>query len=197
VDDLQADELRASMRRLVLANDADRRRIEHELHDGVQQDLTAFAVALQQIGNLLDSDPAAAGALVDVLRQDVRSALERLRTLAEQIYPPLLEAGGLRVALRSAAANAGVRAHIEVTLDGPCPPEVAGVAYFCCVEAIRGAGSATICVRDRVQVLAFEIVTDGPADLGAARDRVQGLGGCLTIEPEPGAGARVVGSLPL
>jgi two-component system, cell cycle response regulator DivK len=183
--------------RLVRADDADRRRIERELHDGVQQDLTAFAVVLQQVGNLLDSDPAAARALVDELRQDVHTALARLRVLAQRIYPPMLEAGGLGVALRSAAANAGVRARIDVALHGPVPPEVAGVAYFCCVEAISGAATGTISVRHEPRLLAFEIVTDRPADLGGARDRVEALGGRLSIEPEAGGGARVVGSLPL
>ena len=96
----------ASRTRLVLAADADRRRIERELHDGAQQDLVGLAVKLQQARGLVDSDPAAAGVLVDEMRGDVQESLDRLRSLAQRIHPPQLEAGGLPAALRSAAASA-------------------------------------------------------------------------------------------
>src|SRR5438034_5694265 len=88
----EADELRASRARLVLAADADRRRIERELHDGAQQDLVGLAVKLQQARRLVDSDPAAAGVLVEEMRSDVQEALDRLRSLAQRIHPPQLEA---------------------------------------------------------------------------------------------------------
>ena len=120
----EADELRASRTRLVLAADADRRRIERELHDGAQQDLVALAVKLQQARGLVDSDPAAAGVLVDEMRGDVQESLDRLRSLAQRIHPPQLEAGGLPAALRSAAASAGVRVRIDVGANGVYPQEV-------------------------------------------------------------------------
>jgi signal transduction histidine kinase len=110
-------------RQLVLASDSDRRRIERELHNGPQQALAGLAVRLQQVRSLVESDPAAALALVDEMGRDVQEALENLRALSEGIYPPLLEAGGLRVALRTAAASAGVRARVEVAVGGGCPPE--------------------------------------------------------------------------
>src|SRR5918994_4034865 len=101
----EADELCASRTRLVLAADADRRRIERELHDGAQQDLVALAVNLQHARGLVDSDPAAAGVLVDEMRRDVQEALDRLRALAQRIHPPQLQAGGVPAALGSAAAG--------------------------------------------------------------------------------------------
>jgi signal transduction histidine kinase len=183
----------ADARQLVLASDADRRRIERELHNGPQQALVALAVGLQQARNLVEFDPAAAVALVDEMRRDVRQAIEHLRALSERIYPPLLEAGGLRVALRTAAANAGVRARVEVAVGGVCPAEHALSVYLCWVEALEqvgDGGSATIVVRDEDDALVFDISAD-VAGLITVKDRVEALGGRLTIES-----GRVAGSLP-
>jgi signal transduction histidine kinase len=199
-------ELRASRTRLVLAADADRRELERELHDGAQQDLVGLAVNLQQIRRLVTTDPAAAGALVDEMRRDVHEGLDRLRALADRIYPPQLETGGLRVALRSAAASVGVRAHIDVAATVVAvPSEASRTVYLCCVGALERFAegtSATVAVRAENQTLAFEIVADGPglatadADLAAVRDRVEALGGRLTIASESGA-TRIAGSLPI
>ncbi|HEU5212404.1 MAG TPA: histidine kinase, partial [Gaiellaceae bacterium] len=102
---LEVGELRASRKRLVLAADADRRKIERELHEGPQQDLVAVAANLQLASRLVEDDPAAAKALLDEMRRDVREALDVTRKLADRVYPPLLDDGGLGVALRSAAAS--------------------------------------------------------------------------------------------
>ena len=201
----EVEELQAARRRVVLAGDADRRRIERELHDGPQQDLVGLAVGLQQARGLVDTDPAAAGVLVDELRRDLREALDRLGALAERIYPPQLEAGGLRVALRSAAASIGIRARLDVATTGPVPSEASRTVYLCCVEAFELSGegtSATVTVREEDSTLVFEIVADGrrlataDADLAAVRDRVEALGGRLTIAPA-GDDMRVAGSLPI
>lgn len=184
----------ADARRLVLASDSDRRRIERELHNGPQQALAGIAVSLQQARGLVESDPEAAVALVDQLRRDVRQALEQLRALSERIYPPLLEAGGLGVALRAAAANAGVRARVEVAVGRACLVELALTVYLCWVEALErigGGASATIAVRDEDETLVFEISADVDG-LDTVKDRVEALGGRLTI-----ASGRVAGSLPL
>lgn len=189
----------------MLAADADRRRIERELHDGPQQDLVAVAVNLQLARRLVDADPAAAGALLDGIRRDVQEALEHARALAHQIYPPLLEAGGLGAALRAVAESIGVPTRVQVDSGATRPPEVAGTAYFCCLEALErvcAGGRATVTIREEAGALAFEIVADGPGraaatDLTGAQDRVEALGGRLTVASEPGAGFRVSGSLPL
>jgi signal transduction histidine kinase len=119
-------ELRASRKRLVLAADADRRRIERELHETVQQLLVALAVNLQLAGTLADDDPAAAKAILNEMARDVQQALDETAQLAQRIYPPLLEAGGLAAALRSAVVSAGIRASLDVTGGASYPPEVAG-----------------------------------------------------------------------
>jgi signal transduction histidine kinase len=196
-------ELRASRRRLVLAADADRRMIERELHARVQQHLVALAVNLQLAEQSADADPAAAKALLAQMAHDVQHALDETAQLAQRIYPPLLEAGGLAAALRSAAGVAGIRASLEVTAGASYPPEVAGAVYWCCLEALEHAGPgarATVTVRDEDGAVAFEVVEDGSgsgAGLERLRDRVEALGGRLTIRAEPGRGTRVAGSLPL
>ena len=186
--------MRADARQIVLDSDSDRRRIERELHNGPQQALAGFALGLQQASGLVESDPAAAVALVDEMRHDVHEALEHLRALSERIYPPLLEAGGLRVALRTAAANVGVRARVEVDVGDACPAELAVTVYLCWVEALERIGDgarATIAVRDEDETLVFEISAD-VGSLDTVKHRVEALGGCLTI-----ASGRAAGSLPL
>jgi signal transduction histidine kinase len=199
------EQLRASRARLVLAADADRRRIERELHDGAQQDLVGLAVKLQQARGLVDSDPAAAVALVDEMRGEVQESLERLRSLAQRIHPPQLQAGGLPAALRSAAASAGVRVRLDAGANGAYPEEVSATVYLCVVAAFErlvAGTTAAIGIREENGTLAFELVAGDsdldPADtqLAAIRDRVEALGGRLTITALPGGGTRIAGSLP-
>ena len=195
-------ELRASRRRLVLLADSDRRLLERELHQRVQQDLVALAVNLQLAEQAVDADPAAAKELLAEMGHDVQHALDGTAQLAERIYPPLL-AAGLAAALRSAAGAAGVRASLEVMADAVYPPEVAAAIYWCCVDALEHAGAgarATVTVRSEDGAVAFEVVDDGSgsgAALERLRDRIEALGGWLTIRSEPGRGTRVSGSLPL
>ena len=202
----EAEELRASRTRLVLAADADRRRMERELHDGVQQDLVGLAVNLQQARRLIATDPAAAAALVDEMRRDAHEALDRSRALAQRIHPPQLEAGGLLVALRSAAASVRIPTRIDVVTGGDLLPEVAATVYLCCVAALErfhDGTTAAITVREENGTLAFEVVADdaGPEraddDLNAMSDRVEALGGGLSVSPRPGRGIRIAGVLPL
>jgi signal transduction histidine kinase len=196
-------ELRASRERLVLAADADRRRIERELHESVQQHLVALAVNLQLAGPLVDSDPAAAKALLEEMGRDVQYALDETAQLAQRIYPPLLETGGLAAGLRAAAVNAGVPASVEVAAGSSYPPEFARTVYLCWLEALEHAGAearATITVREEDGALKFDVVEDAArsgAGFERLRDRVEALGGRLTIRSEPGCGTRVSGSLPL
>jgi signal transduction histidine kinase len=201
----EADELRASRIRLVLAADADRRRIERELHDGAQQDLVGLAVKLQQARRLVDSDPAAARVLVDELRDEVLDALDRLRSLAQRIHPPQLEAGGVPAALRAAAASAGVRVRIDVGANGVYAQEVFATVYLCLVAAFERlvtGTTAAIGIREEDGTVAFELVAEDAgldpddAQLAAIRDRVEALDGRLTITAASGGGTRIAGSLP-
>lgn len=206
---LEVEALRASRERLVLGADAVRRRIERDIHDGPQQHLVALAVNLQLARRLADADLTAAKVLLEEMGRDVRHALDGMGKLAHRIYPPLLEQGGLVAALRAAAAGAGVptRVDVEVAAGADYPPEVAGAVYFCCLEVLERSGDgarATITVRSAEGALAFEVAQDGSAsgeiDAGGLlglRDRVEALGGELTVRAEPGRGTQVSGSLPL
>jgi signal transduction histidine kinase len=200
---LEVEELRASRGRLVLAADAERRRIERDLHDGPQQHLVALAANLQRARLLGDADPAAAKALLDEIGRDVTQALDETTKLAHRIYPPLLEAGGLRTALRAAAVSVGVATQIEAPAGVGYPPEVAGAVYFCCLDALERASDgarATVTVRDEEGALTFEVVANGvrsDVELVPLRDRIEALRGQVTVQSEPGGGTRVSGSLPL
>jgi len=201
---LEVEELRAVARRLLAAATADRRQIERELHDGPLQHLGALSVNLQLARRLAEDDPDAAKTILEEMSRDVRHALDEMRSLAERIYPPLLEAGGLAAALRSAAASAGIRMQLEVEPGTGGPPEVAAAAYFCCAEALELAREATVTVRTDDRELVFEVRDESPGDpaaagsdpvLARARDRVEALGGRLEIRLEPQLLVR--GALPL
>ena len=208
---VEVEDLHASRARLVTAADAERRALERQLHDGVQQQLVALVVNLQLARGLCLTDPAAGARLDDVL-EDARAALEQLRRLAVEIYPPLLEAG-LVALLRSAAADAGIVTRVEAEALPRCRPEVATTVYLCCVEALRnialhaGAGAeATVSVRVEEAALVFEIADDGcgfahvrqpEGGLRRISDRVDALGGRLSVESKSGHGTRVSGRLPL
>jgi signal transduction histidine kinase len=198
---LEVAELQASRERLVLAADADRRQIERELHDGLQQQLIGLAVSLQLARQRPAIDPSAMDALLEELGRDVQQAVEATGELAQRIYPPLLEAGGLAAAVRAAAVSAGVRTHVDVAAATDWPPAVAGAAYFCCLVVLERAGDgaqATVTVREEKEALVFEVVANVSGDgLGPLRDRVEALGGQLTITSEAAGGTRVSGSLPL
>jgi signal transduction histidine kinase len=200
---LELAELRASRKRLVVGADADLRRIERDLHEGVQQHLVALAVNLQLAGQSAAADPATTEALLDEMRRDVEQALDEAGQLAQRIYPPLLEAGGLAAALRSAAAAAGIRVSLDVAPEASYPPEVTRTVYWCCLDAFEHPGRgarAHVTVREEEETVAFDVVVDASrSDTGfeRLRDRVEALGGRLTIRSEPGHGCRVSGSLPL
>ncbi len=194
-------ELRASRARLILAADADRRAIERDLHDGVHQHLVALAVNLQLVGRAEESDPAAAKTLFEEMSRDIQQALDETALLAQRIYPTTFEANGLAALLRSAALNAGVRASVDVAAGSGYPPEVGMTVYLCWLDALaRGSGETrlTIRVREGEDVLLFDVMGDAPrsdADLERVRDRVEGLGGRLTMRSGPDGGIRA--SLPL
>ena len=194
-------ELRASRARLVRAADAESRAIEGELHDSVQQHLVALAVKVQLAGQLVDADPAGAKALLEEIGRDTQEALDEAARLAQRIHPQL-EAGGLAVALRAAAVSAGVPASVDVTVGSTCAPEILRTVYMCWLEALEHAQSdarATATVRDENGALTFEFACAGgesTTGLDGLRDRIEALGGRLTVESHAGE-TYVSGSLPV
>jgi len=210
---LQLEELRASRARLSAAANAERRRIERDLHDGPQQHLVALAVNLQLARQVVDSDPAAAKTLLEEIGGEVREALEGVRALAQRIYPPLLIERGLADALRAAASGTGIATRVDATALDRYPPDVEATVYFCCLKALEnaadraGAGArAAVRVWQDDNALLFEVADDGGgsvshevqwAALINVSDHLGALGGRLAISSEAGRGTRVSGTIPL
>jgi signal transduction histidine kinase len=212
--DLQARlvELRASRQRLVSAQDEERRRIERNLHDGAQQRLVALKVKLGLTAKLLPKDPEQARASIGNLKADADDALETLRDLARGIYPPLLADKGLAAALESQARKALLPVSVEATGIGRYPQEVEAGVYFCVLEALQNvqkyarASRATVTLTQSNGALTVTVTDDGQGfDPAIARrgsgllnmaDRIDALGGALTVHSALGEGTSLEASLP-
>jgi signal transduction histidine kinase len=208
------DELRASRARVVASGDAQRRRIERDLHDGAQQHLVALAVKLRLATDALaEGDTEDTATLLEEIRTDLTGTIGELRSLAHGIYPPLLASGGLAEALPAAAARSVLPASVGACPPGRYPQEIETAVYFCCLEALQNAAkhagpgaSVRIDAAEDGGWLTFSVVDDGRgfADGGRAgqgltnmTDRVGAVGGTVEITSTPGAGTRVSGRLPL
>ena len=163
-------------------SDRERRRIEGALHDGVQQDLAAISGTLQLALQLLDKDPAAARALLEELEQEARSALDRVRVLAREIYPSILVSRGLTAALAGRA---------QVRLSERYPLEVEEAVYFSCAVLLDDSMTARIWADDGV----LRLEAEGSLDEGAVahvRARLTSVGGQVTV-----SGALLSASVPI
>jgi len=212
--DLEAtiDELRASRRRLVGAQDAERRKIERNLHDGAQQQLIALSIQLGLLADAAD-DPAAVREITALLKQAARAALGDLRNLARGIYPPLLAEQGLVAALQAQVGKAPLPVRIEADGIGRYPPDTESTVYFCTLEALQNiakyaaASSAEIRLACPDHHLNFTISDDGAGfDPATARqgsglqgmaDRLAALGGTFEVRSAPGHGTTLTGQLPV
>jgi signal transduction histidine kinase len=210
----RAAELQASRARIVEAADAERRRIERNLHDGAQQHLVALAVKAGLARGLLERDPARARALLEEFTADVHRAVEELRSLAHGIYPPLLSSEGLAKALGVACMRSAIPASIEAQGVRRYPPAMEAAIYFSCLEALQNAAKyagegATARVRlgEEEGTLVFQVTDDGagfdPASSAAGagmtniRDRIGAIGGSVKLESRPGQGTRLSGVVPI
>lgn len=209
---LRLAELRASRQRLVSAQDAERRRLERNLHDGAQQHLVALKVKLGLAEMLTLEDPERAKATLAELRGDADAALEALRDLARGIYPPLLADRGLPTALESQARKATVAVTVDADGIGRYSPATEATAYFCVLEALQnaqryaGAESVTVRLRERDGMLQCDVLDDGRGfdvvhvarggGLQNMADRVDAAGGSLVIEAAPGAGTALRVAIP-
>jgi signal transduction histidine kinase len=205
------DDLRAAQKRLVTAQDAERKRLERNIHDGAQQQLVALAVKLKLAEQLTQRDPEKARDALVHMQADTTQTLEDLRDLARGIYPPLLADQGLGAALGAQARRATFPVEMDVDLDRRYPPEVEAAVYFSCLEALQNVAKYAEASRARVRVwtehdrLAFEVVDDGcgfdPSSNGygtglqGIADRLGALDGSVQVQSAPGAGTTVRGHL--
>jgi signal transduction histidine kinase len=206
------EELRASRQRLVTAQDEERRKLERNIHDGVQQQLVALNVQLGLLARTASNDPAKARDLATTLQAHATSTLEDLRDLARGIYPPLLADQGLGPALAAQARKAAVTATVEGADVGRYPREIEAAVYFCTLEALNNvakyanAEHATVRIAQEDGHLTFTVADDGrgfdPDDVGLGTglqgmtDRLDALGGDLAVESTPGRGTTISGRVP-
>src|SRR3954465_13355218 len=202
-------ELRASRERIVAAGDAERRRLERNLHDGAQQRLVSVALQLRMIQRSIDTDPALAKRLATSAGDQLSKSLEELRELARGIHPSVLN-HGLQAALDSLAARSGIPTKVSFEAPQRLPEPVELAAYFVACEALANvakyahATKAKVRVSRRNGMAVIEIRDDGigGADetagtgLQGLADRVAALDGTLRILSPPGAGPVVPADLP-
>ena len=203
-------ELAASRRRIVATSDETRRRIERDLHDGVQQQLVSLGLEL----GAMKADPPTGEALKEQLAsvtEDVGSVLDALVETARGIHPAILSHGGLAAALRALARRSAVPVEVGAQIEGPLPDEVEVAAYYVAAEALTNAAK-----HARASVVHMDVTTDdgtltlmvrddgvggaypgGGSGLVGLQDRVEALGGTIKIASPAGSGTCVAVALPI
>jgi signal transduction histidine kinase len=206
----RVDHLRTARQRIIAAADAERRRIERDLHDGAQQRMVAVAVTLGIAEARFKNDPAGALELIKQAREEAQAAVKELRELARGIHPAVLSDHGLGAALEALASRAPVPVDVCGVPDRPLPHDVEACAYFVTAEALtnvakyaRATHASVNVTRDDGQVL-VEVADDGvggadPANGTGLRglvDCVSALGGRLEVDSRAGRGTTVRAAIP-
>ena len=204
-------ELQAMRGRIASAGEAERRKIERDLHDGAQQHLVALIIKVGLAREVADPE---AGARLDGMGKELDEILEELRDLAHGVYPTVLRDLGLQAALVALVRRSVSRAKVEARAIGRYSEEVEAAVYFCCAESLQnvdkhaGLGAtAVIRLWKGDGRLFFEIVDDGAGfDVESARhaghglanvsERIAAHGGTLVIESAPGRGTTVRANIP-
>jgi PAS domain S-box-containing protein len=206
----QAEELRRSRARIVEAGDAERRRLERNLHDGAQQRLVALSIALRLARQKLTADPAAAEQLLARVEEELSSALEELRELARGIHPAILTDRGLRPALESLAARAPVPVELDAASADRLPPQVEAAAFYVVSEALANVAKYAQASNVSVTVNGFngravvEVRDDGVGGADPTRgsglrglaDRVEALAGTIVVDSRAGEGTSIRAEIP-
>ena len=206
------EELRESRRRLVAAQDHERRKLERNIHDGAQQQLVALAVKARLARQFVARDPAKTEEMLGQIEAETQTALDDLRDLARGIYPPLLADKGLGSALDAQARKAPFPVRVDADGVGRLPQDVEAAVYFSCLEALQNvakyaqASNATIELRLEASTLHFAVSDDGcgfdpssvsGSGLQGVTDRLAAIGGTFAVASAPGAGTTVAGRVPL
>ena len=198
-------------RAIVEAGDAERRRLERNLHDGAQQRLVSLSLALRLAQAELGSNPRAASGRIDAAAAELALALEELRELARGLHPPMLNDRGLNAALHGLAARSTVPVALAALPESRLPAQVEAALYYVVAESLTNvakyadAGAATVRVAVVDGVVIAEVADDGmggaDASLGTGirglADRVDALGGSLVVDSAPGNGTVVRAEMPL
>jgi signal transduction histidine kinase len=206
------DDLKAAQKRLVNAQDEERRKLERNIHDGAQQQLVALAVKARLARQLTERKPGKAVEMLGQIENETQTALEDLRDLARGIYPPLLADRGLQAALDAQLRKSGLPALLQARDVGRYAQEVEAAVYFSCLEALQNvskyaqAEHVTVVLRQDGAVLTFDVTDDGigfdpthtreGTGLQGIADRLGALDGELEISSEPGAGTDLRGRIP-
>ncbi|MEM9610860.1 MAG: ATP-binding protein [Actinomycetota bacterium] len=210
----QVAELEASRVRVLAAADAARRELEHSLDSGPQQQLVALKVKLGPTRKRAEQLGATrTAALLAQLEQEAGHAIVAVREFSRGIHPPLLESGGLAEAIELQARRSTLAVSVRADGVGRYAPEVESAVYFTVLEALQntskyaGADSAFVHLAAANGELEFEITDDGCGfDVGAVgagtglrgmADRLEAVGGSVTVDSDPGRGTRVVGAVPI
>jgi signal transduction histidine kinase len=196
----------------VQAQDAERQRIERNLHDGAQQQLVALTVQLTLLEDAAE-DPGEVRQLAAEFRAGLHEALDDLRALAHGIYPPLLAGQGLAAAVQAQAGKAPLPVLVEADGIGRYQRDAEATAYFCILEALQNvakyaqASRATVALCCPDGHLEFTVSDDGDGfdttktthgtGLQGMADRLAAVGGTLRIDSAPGSGTTINGTLPV
>jgi signal transduction histidine kinase len=208
------DDLRAAQKRLVSAQDEERRRLERNIHDGAQQQLVALTVKSRLARSLTLREPTRAAEVLGQMEAETQEALEDLRDLARGIYPPLLADEGLAVALEAQARKSQpLPVSVDAGSIGRFPQDVEAAVYFSALEVLQNtakhanASRATLTLRRSNGALSFTLADDGVGfDMSATgygtglqgiADRLGALDGRLEVTSAPGSGTTVVGRVPV
>ena len=210
---LRLDDLKAAQKRLVSAQDQERRRLERNIHDGAQQQLVALAVKARLARTLTEREPAKATEMLTQMESETQRTLEDLRDLARGIYPPLLADKGLVHALTAQARKGPVPVEVQADGVGRYPQEVEAAVYFSALEALQNVGKYAEAEHVVVRLgqddgmLTFEVRDDGRGfdpertgygtGLQGMADRLAVLDGALSVDSRPGGGTTVRGRLPI
>ena len=203
-------ELRASRARLVEATESERRRLERDLHDGTQQRLVSIAMTLGLAEARLGAQPEAARPILREAREALGEALAELRELSQGIHPAVLVERGLGPALDELSRRAALPVRLEMSVDRRLPEAVEAGAYFFASEALSNAAKhahaneVRLCASLRGEALVVEVADDGIGGAAPGRgsglrglaDRIEALGGEITVSSPPGRGTTLRAEIP-
>ncbi|MEV6621684.1 sensor histidine kinase [Amycolatopsis sp. NPDC051106] len=206
----KAERLQASRARGVDAAEAERRRIERDLHDGAQQRLVAVAMSLGRAKSKFDQDPNLVRELIDEAHSDAKLAVSELRDLARGIYPAVLGDRGLDAALSAQAAKSPIPVDVTVTVDPRPPAAVETTAYFIVGETLTniakhsGASEAEVKVWRTDDHVVVEITDNGHGGaevrpgggLAGLADRAATIDGVITVVSPAGGPTVIRADLP-